>query len=249
MVGPYGHWLQFPFPGTATLVVPEVDGVRVLTPKTCELLQRVPAETDAIRKLFSTEPAAMLFDAMERFEDGDVKADDNIRSLLDEGTMGQAVRDNVLAAAGEFDPAAQKQFLRAASYGLGAAVGEERGPRLDPAVFVETARKLRVLNQVSHQHTKYKYGTGPSYCTAIAAAVATAAAAVAATVAAAATAAAAAAAPAATAATAAAAVSTLLDEALTRLGDLMSPSPIFELLPSARFEALGSRSPRHSTTA
>jgi len=53
-------------------VIPEADGVRVLTPSGCEMLQRVPGVTEDIRKVFGTDPAAMLYDAMERFEDGDV---------------------------------------------------------------------------------------------------------------------------------------------------------------------------------
>ena len=47
-------------------VVPEADGVRIFTDLTCELLQRVPPEVEAIKQMFSTEPAALLFDAMER---------------------------------------------------------------------------------------------------------------------------------------------------------------------------------------
>ena len=78
MVGPFGHWLQFPYAGVPTHVVPEADGVRVFTPKGCEMLQRVPPATDSIRRIFSTDPAALLYDAMERFEDGDVKADDAV---------------------------------------------------------------------------------------------------------------------------------------------------------------------------
>jgi hypothetical protein len=67
MVGPFGHWLQFPYSGVAHHVIPESDCVRILTRSTCEILQRVPQATDNIRRIFSTDPAAMLFDAMERY--------------------------------------------------------------------------------------------------------------------------------------------------------------------------------------
>lgn len=111
MVGPFGHWLQFPYSGVAHHVIPESDCVRILTRSTCEILQRVPLATDNIRRIFSTDPAAMLFDAMERFEDGDVKADDSIKSLIEEGTIASAVKSCILAAVAEFDPAAQKVSL------------------------------------------------------------------------------------------------------------------------------------------
>lgn len=36
-----------------------------MTAHACEVLQRVPPATEAIHRIGSTEPAAMLFDAME----------------------------------------------------------------------------------------------------------------------------------------------------------------------------------------
>ena len=83
----------------------------------------------------------MLFDAMERFEDGDVKADDNLRSIFDldgnnsdtknssssggssgggsgsgsgggnNSKLNEAVTSCVAAAAAEFDPSAQKRCI------------------------------------------------------------------------------------------------------------------------------------------
>jgi hypothetical protein len=83
MVGPYGDYLNFPYEHaiTGTRLVPEPDCCRVLTGNSCEVLQRVPACTEAIRRIGSTDPAALMYDAMEAFEEGDPKADESIRSI------------------------------------------------------------------------------------------------------------------------------------------------------------------------
>lgn len=87
LVGPFGHWLQFPYASGGCHVVPEADGCRVFTPTGCELLQRVPPATDAMRRLFSADPAALLFDAAERFANGDVRADDAVRVFTTLGPL------------------------------------------------------------------------------------------------------------------------------------------------------------------
>ena len=85
VVGPYGDFLHFPYAAEPLVLVPEVDCCRLWTggrEGRCEVLQRVPVATEAIHRIGSTEPAAMLYDAMEAFEKGDPKADENIRSIL-----------------------------------------------------------------------------------------------------------------------------------------------------------------------
>ena len=66
---------------SALYLAAEPDCCRVITGESCEIIQRVPAAADAIRRIGSTDPAALLFDAMEAFEEGDPKADENIRSI------------------------------------------------------------------------------------------------------------------------------------------------------------------------
>ena len=153
MVGPFGDWLNFPYGGGGGVhLVAESDSVRIITGASCDLIQRVPASTCAIRRIGSTDPAALMFDAMEAFEEGDPKAEENIRSIAAAGgggagaggnsTLNDAVSACVSAAAAEFDVARQQSYLKAAAY------GKAFSPDADPAEFVETAKKLRVLNEV-----------------------------------------------------------------------------------------------------
>lgn len=67
MVGPYGDSIKFPYDEPVVLI-PECDGVRILSNTYMEFLQRVPDSTVSIFKIGSTSPAAMLYDALEQFD-------------------------------------------------------------------------------------------------------------------------------------------------------------------------------------
>ena len=116
MVGPYGHCVKFTYDGSLYLSQ-EPDCCRIFTQWTCEVLQRVPKTTEEITKIGSTSPAAMLFDAQEAFECGDAKADENIRSIAEEGHLPEAVSQCIEAAGDEFDVDRQRALLKAAAYG------------------------------------------------------------------------------------------------------------------------------------
>jgi vacuolar protein sorting-associated protein 16 len=141
MVGPYGDWLNFPYEGAIHLV-PEPDCCRVITSSSCDMLQRVPTATEMIRQIGSTEPAALMFDAMEAFEEGDPKSDENIRSIEATNQLGEAIGTCIEAASAEFDVSRQQSLLKAASY------GKAFSSDLSPLEFVNAAKKLRVLNEI-----------------------------------------------------------------------------------------------------
>jgi len=143
MVGPYGHWLKFTYM-VPLYLVPEVDCCRIVTSRTCELLQRVPGSIESIHRIGSTDPSAMLYDAMEAFEDGDAKADGNVRSMDPAGILSIAIQANISAAAAEILPSQQKLNLHAAAYGKGFCSVSN----FNAGSFVATARKLRVLNHL-----------------------------------------------------------------------------------------------------
>jgi hypothetical protein len=93
MVGPYGDWLNFPYSGPL-FVLPEDDSCRVVTPSSCDLMQRVPAAAEAIQRIGSTHPAALLMEANEGFEEGETSSDENIRSLEDSGQVPRKTDQN-----------------------------------------------------------------------------------------------------------------------------------------------------------
>jgi len=141
MVGPYGDWLNFPYEDDVHLVA-EPDCCRIFTSSSCEMLQRVPASTEAIKRIGSTDPAALLNDAMEAFDEGDPKSDENIRSIAASNQLGDAVTSCIHAAAAEFDITRQQALMKAASYGKAFCSD------VDPSDFVDTCLKLRVLNAI-----------------------------------------------------------------------------------------------------
>jgi hypothetical protein len=143
MVGPYGHWLKFTYM-VPLYLIPELDCCRIVTSQACELLQRVPGPIESIHRIGSTDPSAMLYDAMEAFEDGDAKAEENVRSMDPAGILSIAIQANISAAAAELLPSQQKLYLRAAAYGK-SFCGTSKFNADD---FVATARKLRVLNHL-----------------------------------------------------------------------------------------------------
>lgn len=67
MVGPFGDWIKYTYEDPIYLAS-EIDGVRIISNDKCELLQKVPASTEKIFKIGSTEPPAMLFDALDHYE-------------------------------------------------------------------------------------------------------------------------------------------------------------------------------------
>ncbi|ETW04917.1 hypothetical protein H310_04019 [Aphanomyces invadans] len=160
MVGPHGSWLKFPCDEGPVVLSQEVDCCRIYSSSSHEVLMRVPRATEDIKRIGSTAPAAMLLDALDAFDSGDAKADENIRSIQAQHTLEQAITDCITAAGNEFDYAAQSSLLRAASYGkcffdnsdsIAAASANADGnggatSNYDSEFYVDMCRKLRVLN-------------------------------------------------------------------------------------------------------
>ncbi|KAG7346717.1 Vps16 vacuolar sorting complex protein [Nitzschia inconspicua] len=169
MVGPYGDWLRFPCENFGNIyLIPEIDCCRVVSDVSVEILQRVPPATALLLRIGSIEPAAMLLDASDAFDSGSASSDDAARAITKTGMLSEAIEGCTDAAAKEFDIATQKRLLRAASYGMhftfkdpkerrnimggnyyGAA--DENASTMPSRVavnFVNTARKLRILNSI-----------------------------------------------------------------------------------------------------
>ena len=76
------------------------------------VIQRVPKELEEIRRIGSTAPGALLYDAMEAFEDGDPKADENIKLMIEDGTLLDAVKTCLHAACYEYEEYKQMILLK-----------------------------------------------------------------------------------------------------------------------------------------
>lgn len=125
------------------LLIPECDGARILSNSTMEFLQRVPSSTESIFKIGSTEPAALLYDALDHFDRRSAKADENLRLIR--SSLPEAVEACIDAAGHEFDFSQQQTLLRAASYGQAFCSQFQRES------IQEMCKTLRVLNAVRNQ--------------------------------------------------------------------------------------------------
>ncbi|KAI8983029.1 Vps16, N-terminal region-domain-containing protein [Pilobolus umbonatus] len=139
MVGPFGDWIKYTYEDPIYLAS-EIDGVRIISNEKCELLQKVPTSTENIFKIGSTEPAAMLFDALDHYERKSPKADENIRSIKAE--LIDAVDSCIEAAGFEFQNYYQRSLLKAASFGKCFL------DNYNANSFVDMAQSIRVLNAV-----------------------------------------------------------------------------------------------------
>ncbi|CAH1775290.1 unnamed protein product [Owenia fusiformis] len=138
MVGPGKDWVKYSFDGPVHMV-PEIDGLRIISKTTHEFLQKVPAVTEDIFKIGSMSPGAMLFEASREFQRGSQRADEYIRMIPD---IGRAVEECIEAAGEEHEPSKQQLLLRAASFGKCFLTD------IQPESFVNMCQMLRVLNNI-----------------------------------------------------------------------------------------------------
>ncbi|XP_050227188.1 protein VACUOLELESS1 isoform X2 [Mercurialis annua] len=139
MVGPSDDCVSYIYDEPLNLI-PECDGVRILSNTSMEFLQRVPDSTVSIFKIGSTTPASLLFDALDHFDRRSAKADENLRLIR--LSLPDAVEACVDAAGHEFNVSRQRTLLRAASYGQAFCSNFHRDG------IQEMCKTLRVLNAV-----------------------------------------------------------------------------------------------------
>jgi len=132
-------------------VIPEFDGVRLITNDTCEFLHKVTDVTEDIFRLGSSTPASVLLDSVEQLEKMSPKADENIQRIR--SGLPAAVDTCIKAAGYEFDVYWQKRLLKAASFGKSVL------ELYNSDEFVEMTEKLRVLTAVRD----FKIGLPISY--------------------------------------------------------------------------------------
>uniref|UniRef100_A0A673FSU8 Vacuolar protein sorting-associated protein 16 homolog n=1 Tax=Sinocyclocheilus rhinocerous TaxID=307959 RepID=A0A673FSU8_9TELE len=143
-----------------SILVPELDGVRIISGTHHELLQEVPGACEEIFKIASMAPGALLLEAHKEYEKESQKADEYLREIKEQSLLSEAVRQCVEAAGHEHEPETQKTLLRAASFGKCFL------SNFPPEQFVGMCRDLRVLNAVRDytvgiplSHTQFKQMT------------------------------------------------------------------------------------------
>lgn len=150
MIGPGGAAAKY-FYDNPVHVVPDLDGVRLITNESCEFLHKVPDALEEVFRIGSDTPAGVLFDSIDLLEQKSPKADENIQRIKPH--LPDAVETCIRAAGQEYDHTLQKRLLRAASFGksvLDLYSSDE---------FVDMCNDLRVLNAVRD----FKIGMPVSY--------------------------------------------------------------------------------------
>ncbi|XP_066993326.2 vacuolar protein sorting-associated protein 16 homolog isoform X1 [Anabrus simplex] len=141
LVGREGDYINYSYDSTIYLV-PEMDGVRVLSAFTHEMIQKVPVVVQQIFRINSTQPGSYLLEASRQFQKQSHRADEYIRLVKDQ--LDVAVKHCIEAAGYEFDTEIQKSLIQAARFGKGFL------PDHNPDSYVKMCRVLRVLNAVRH---------------------------------------------------------------------------------------------------
>lgn len=139
LVGPNGAATEY-FYNSFVHLLPDVDGLRVITNDVCEFVQKVPEASEEVFRLGSTSPGSVLLDAVEQLEKKSPKADDNIQLIRP--NLDEAVDACIRAAGQEYSVHWQKQLLKAASFGKSVL------DFYNSDDFVDLTETLRVLNAV-----------------------------------------------------------------------------------------------------
>ncbi|XP_017122816.1 vacuolar protein sorting-associated protein 16 homolog [Drosophila elegans] len=133
---------DFPYDPVMFLVA-EMDGVRIITQNSHEIIQRLPKCVENIFAVNSQEPASYLFEAQKKFEEKSYKSDEYLSMCREKIEL--AVTECIEAASFEFCPETQKSLLRTANFGKGFIRGH------NPDEYMRIMRILRVLNTLRHE--------------------------------------------------------------------------------------------------
>ncbi|XP_049789392.1 vacuolar protein sorting-associated protein 16 homolog isoform X2 [Schistocerca nitens] len=109
LVGRQGDSTKYGY-DSGVYLVPEMDGVRVLSLFSHEMIQKVPVVVQEIFRINSNDPGSYLFEASKQFQKGSHRADEYIRIVKDK--LEEAVKNCIEAAGYEFDTDTQKMLIR-----------------------------------------------------------------------------------------------------------------------------------------
>ncbi|KAH0946208.1 hypothetical protein HN011_010546 [Eciton burchellii] len=141
VVGRTAETIVYNYDGPVHLIS-EIDGVRVLSSNSHEMIQKVPNVVQRIFRINSTDPASYLLEASKQFQKKSHKADSYIDLVKDK--LDSAIKACIDGASHEFDFETQKILMKAAKFGKGFS------RTMDAEYYVQMCRILRVLNAVRH---------------------------------------------------------------------------------------------------
>lgn len=94
----------------AIILIPEMDGVRILTNNAHEMIQKLPQCIHNIFAINSQEPSSFLFEAERKYQEQSHQAAEYLSLFQDR--MEIAVNECIEAAGHEFCPTTQKSLMR-----------------------------------------------------------------------------------------------------------------------------------------
>lgn len=125
------------------IIKTEVDGLRIILNDKVEFLSRVSQKSIDLYQIGSYHPSRILLDCLENLQFHPSKSDYSISLLKSEGTLGEALTTCLDVCLEEFDVTAQKNLLRAVSFGKAYA-----SEMFDLDKYLRTVDYLKVLNQL-----------------------------------------------------------------------------------------------------
>ncbi|KAL7029066.1 hypothetical protein ACKWTF_006087 [Chironomus riparius] len=140
IVGTNGESNIYPYNDAAIFLVPEMDGVRVLTNGYHEFIQKVPKSVSNIFGISISEPSSFLFESHRKFVERSHQSDEYLCLIMDK--IEVAVEECIKAAGYEFDTETQKSLISAAHFGKGFINAH------NPDEYIRTCKILRVLNSI-----------------------------------------------------------------------------------------------------
>lgn len=140
IVGINGDSNIYTYDSSAIFLIPEMDGVRVLTRDCHEIIQKVPKCVYNIFGIGVTEASSFLFEAHKKFCERSHQADEYLSLIMNK--IDVAVEECIKAAGFEFDTETQKSLIRAAHFGKGFIANHK------PDEYIRVCKILRVLNAV-----------------------------------------------------------------------------------------------------
>ena len=109
MIGPLNSNIDYNYNEPLHLI-PEIDGIRIVTKSDCEIWQLVPQSVVETLQLGSSHASALLLDASKFFQEQSPQADEFIRKIKTD--IGSAVKKCIEAASYEFHNEMQRKLLR-----------------------------------------------------------------------------------------------------------------------------------------